>query len=79
MNDIYTIVMYFLIFAIVGVRGCPPNESSISIHGLEGVTNNHMTHRLYCDSPKGFVYHITVIMVVSLKYKFYMNAIMILQ
>ena len=28
------------------------------------------------NSPKGLVYHFTVIMVVGLKYKLYMNAIM---
>ena len=60
------IIMYFLIFPIVGVRGRPPSESNISIQGLRGGASDHMMHLLQCNSPQGLVYHTNIVMEIIL-------------
>ena len=65
-NIYYSRHIYFLIFPIVCARGRPPSESNISIHDLKGLDYYHMIHLLLGSSPKGLVYHITVVMAISL-------------
>ena len=51
---------------MVGVRGRPPSESNINIHGLRGRGSDHMIRLLHCNSPQGLVYHTTVAMEITL-------------